>query len=155
MCSRCPEYTMSLQYPDRASGPLIHNRLRALLLHIPWYSIEGQARLAADLHVARSTVSRLVNGRFTPSYRLVEKVTQAVSQRMGKAIDARDLFTTDGTYPTPSACALCDCSGCLPPWAWDERWDRLRPEWRDARPGDWSMSVSGAMEELTHVENRR
>ena len=28
------------------------------------------------------------------------------------------------------------------PVDWDERRDRLRPEWRDARPGDWSIANS-------------
>ncbi|MES2461989.1 MAG: helix-turn-helix transcriptional regulator [Armatimonadota bacterium] len=120
-----------------------------MLLHIPWYSIEGQARLAADVRVSRSTISRLINGRITPSYSLVMKVTDAVSRRLGKPIDARDLFTTDGSYPTSSACALCDCDGCLPPWAWDERRDRLRPEWQTARPGDWSRSPEREVEEKT------
>ena len=124
-----------LSLPNR-----IQNRLRAVLLHVPWYMIEGQARLAADVRVSRSTISRLMNGRFIPSYQLVEKVTEAVSKRLGYPVDARDLFTTDGTYPTESACELCECRGCLPPWAWDERSDRMRPEWRDARPGDWSRT---------------
>lgn len=122
----------------------IQNRLRAVLLHVPWYMIEGQSRLAADIRVSRSTISRLMNGRIQPSYRLVEKVTEAISHRLGETIDARDLFTitTDGTYPTPSACDLTGCGGCLPPWAWDERRDSLKPEWKDARPGDWSVSAS-------------
>ena len=130
--------------PDTLMENLIQNRLRAVLLHVPWYSIEGQARLAADTGVARSTVSRLMSGKFRPSYRLVEKVTEAISKRLGYLVDARELFTTDGTYPTDSACELTRCSGCLPFWAWDERRDVLRPEWKDAHPGDWSRAIPAA-----------
>ena len=119
---------------------IVGNRLYAVLLHVPFYSFEGPSRLASDVGVSRSTICRLMRGTTNPSYRLVEKVTAAISQRMGKPIDARDLFATDNTYPTASACGLCGCRGCLPPWAWDERRDRLRPEWEGAKPGDWSVS---------------
>ncbi|MES2464671.1 MAG: hypothetical protein V4671_29260 [Armatimonadota bacterium] len=118
----------------------IGNRLRAVLLHIPRYSFEGPSRLAEDVGVSRSTICRLIRGTTNPSYKLVEKVTAAVSRQMRKPVDARDLFTTDGTYPTPSACELCGCFGCLPPWSWDDSCDRLRPEWRGAVPGSWSVS---------------
>lgn len=120
----------------------VQNRLRQVLLHVPWYMFEGQARLAADVRVSRSTISRLINGRISPSYRLVEKVTEALSKRLGRQIDPRDLFTTDadGTYPTPSACDLTGCGGCLLAVYWDERRDQLKPEWKDARPGEWSVS---------------
>ena len=117
----------------------VRNRVRVLLVHIPAFSIQGQARLAHDAGVARSTVSRLVNGQISPSYRLARAVTDALERKMGQPLDIRDVFTTDGTYPTPSGCALCGCQGCLPEDAWGED-DALKPEWKDARPGDWSLA---------------
>lgn len=126
--------------PEPATRRLpVQNRVRVLLVHIPAFSIQGQARLAHDAGVARSTVSRLVNGQISPSYRLARAVTDALERKLGQPLDIRDVFTLDGTYPTPSGCALCGCQGCLPEDAWGED-DALKPEWRDARPGDWSLA---------------
>jgi transcriptional regulator with XRE-family HTH domain len=119
--------------------PVIRNRIRQLLVHTPWYMIEGQARLAADCGVSPSAISRLVTGRASPSYRLVVAITRAFSERLGKPIDARDIFTTDGTFPEPSACRLCECRGCFPDEAYD-RHGNLTDAYKNARPGDWSLS---------------
>ena len=113
------------------------SRLRAVLLHIPWYSIEGFARLACDVNVSRSTISRLTGGRQQPSFRLAQAIADAVSFRLGTAVSPRELFSDDGTFPTASTCDLCGCKGCLPPEAYDERSDRLKPAWKGAVPGDW------------------
>lgn len=115
----------------------VGSRLRAVLLHIPWYGIEGFARLAADVNVSRSTISRLTGGRQQPSFRLAQAIADAVSFRLGVVVSPRELFGGDGTFPTGSTCALCGCKGCLPPEAYDERSDRLKPAWKGARPGDW------------------
>ena len=120
-------------------GPRVQNRVRVLLTHIPMFSVQGQARLAARAGVSRSTVSRLVRGRISPSYHLARAVTAALERQIGYPLDMRDVFTTDGTYPTPSGCALCRCRGCLPEEAYDAEGD-LRPEWRGQRPGDWSLA---------------
>ena len=64
--------------------------------------------------MARSTISRLVNGRTVPSPKLAEDVTAALSRRLGRPLDPRDVFSPDGAYPTPSGCSLCSCHGCLP-----------------------------------------
>lgn len=118
--------------------PSVDHRLRAVLLHVPYFSTEGPARLAVACGVARSTISRLLRGRVAPTYQLAQTIAGAISQRHGKSIDLRELFTTDGTYPTPSTCELMGCKGCLPPEAWDERTDRLKPAWRHQKPGEWS-----------------
>ena len=120
-------------------APRVQNRVRILLMHIPQMSIQGQARLATRAGVSRSTISRLVRGRISPSYRLARAVTAALERQLGYPLDMRDVFTTDGTYPQPSGCALCRCGGCLPEEAYDLE-GSLRPGWRGQRPGDWSLT---------------
>jgi Helix-turn-helix. len=117
------------------------NRLRALLLHVPYYSIQGPARLAADVGCSRSTVTRLLSGRSRPSFRVAQAVADALTQRSGAPVSARDVFSPDGTF-AESACHKMRCRGCLPPEAWDERRNRLKPEWQNARPGEWSRPAS-------------
>ncbi len=116
----------------------ISNRLRAVLPHVPYYSFQGAARLAYDVGVARSTISRLLRLQHNPSYQTASGIAQAISMRFGKPVDLRELFTTDGTYPTPSACRLMHCPNCLPSQAWCEHTDMLKPAWRYARPGQWA-----------------
>ncbi len=124
--------------PLHKSQP-IQNRVQVFLVHIPRFSICGQARLAAEAGVSRSTISRLMGGRINPSYRLARSVTSVLERMLGRPLDMRDVFSTDGTYLTPSGCALCGCGGCLPEAAWGED-GTLKPAWRDARPGDWSQA---------------
>lgn len=115
----------------------ISNRIRCFMLHIAMYSIEGQRRLARDVGVSHSTISRLVRGETAPSFQLAEAVTQALSRRLGVPVSIRDVFTTDGTYPTPCVCDLTpDCKGCFPPEAYTED-GTMKPEYRDLRPSDW------------------
>ena len=123
----------------------IQNRVKVLLVHIPKFSIQGQARLATEVGVSRSTISRLVHGRINPSYRLARGVTDVLERMLGKPLDMREVFSTDGTYLTPSGCALCRCHGCLPEMAWDED-GCLKPGWEDARPGDWSLAHASTLE---------
>ena len=127
------------KHPPIHKHPPIQNRVHILLVHIPKLSIRGQARLAAEVKVSRSTISRLVSGRINPSYRLARGVTDALERMLGKPLDMREVFSTDGTYLTPSGCTLCSCRGCLPEKAWNED-GTLKPEWKGARPGDWSMT---------------
>lgn len=117
----------------------VQNRVSILMVHIPKLTIRGQARLAAMCGVSRSTISRLVGGRINPSYRLARSVTTALERLLGEPLDMRDVFSTDGTYLEPSGCVRCGCSGCLPEAAWGKD-GTLKPEWRDARPGDWSLA---------------
>jgi len=123
----------------------VQNRVNVLLVHIPRLSIQGQARLAAEVGVSRSTISRLVHGRINPSYRLARGVTTALEKSLGRPLDMREVFSTDGTYLTPSGCALCRCGGCLPDRAYDREGD-LRPEWRGQHPGDWSLAPAVAID---------
>ena len=138
--------------PIRKPQP-IQNRVKVLLVHIPKLSIQGQARLAAEVGVSRSTISRLVHGRINPSYRLARGVTDVLERMLGKPLDMREVFSTDGTYLTPSGCALCRCHGCLPDGAWDED-GHLKPGWEDARPGDWSLARADAPEQVDQELSR-
>lgn len=92
-----PRRGSSADTPDAQAGrrisrtrlhdrPLLHNRLPAVMVHISRYAFEGQARLAADVGVSRSTISRFLRGHTSPSYSLVEAVTRALSARLGKAL---------------------------------------------------------------------
>lgn len=119
-------------------SPHISNRLRPILLHVPYYTIEGAARLAYDAGLSRSTVSRLIRGKISPSYQVISRITKAISERYEQSLDPREIFTTNDTYPTASVCQLMNCKGCLPPEAWDERTDTLKPNWRNQKPGEWS-----------------
>lgn len=125
--------------PHARTRSRVQNRIRIFLVHLPRLSIRGQARLASEIGVSRSTISRLVNGHVSPSYRLAEVVTEALSKHLGERLDPRDIFSTDGSYPHPSGCALCHCSGCLPDEAYDPE-GNLRVEWRGQHPGDWSYA---------------
>lgn len=117
------------------------NRIAALLVHTTRYAFEGQARLAHDVGVSRSTICRLMGGATNPTYRLVHGVTSALEAALHKPLDSREIFSPNGTYPTPSACALCGCAGCTPEEAYDGK-GRLRPEWKNRTPGDWSLYPS-------------
>ncbi len=124
----------------KRTGPTrvrLHNRIPAVMLHVSRYSFEGQARLAADVGVSRSTISRFLRGHTLPSYALVEAVARSLSVRLGKPLSPRELVSFDGTYPTASTCALVGCRGCLPEQAYDAD-GNLLPRWQGAIPGDWS-----------------
>jgi transcriptional regulator with XRE-family HTH domain len=115
------------------------HRVRAIMAHIPWYSTEGPARLAKDLGVSRSTISRLLRGDRTPTPRLAEAVTAALSRRLGRTLPIEEVFSPDGQgFPTGATCRLCGIcpGGCMPDAAYDAK-GNLRPEYQGMRPGDW------------------
>ena len=120
---------------------MLHNRVAAVMLHIPWYSITGPARLARDSGVAKSTISRLLSGKSTPSYRLIMAVTHAIETRANRAIGVHELFSTTGVFTTSSVCSLMQCKGCLPGEIYDRFTDEVHPEFRTLRPGTWALSV--------------
>jgi transcriptional regulator with XRE-family HTH domain len=124
-----------------ASTRLLHNRVAAVLMHVPWYSIVGPARLARDAGVDKSTISRLLAGRTAPSYRLVMALTSAIERRAGREIGASELFSTDGNFPTEGVCSLMGCPGCLPGTVYDIQTDIVHPEFRTLRPGTWALLV--------------
>jgi len=129
--------------------PRLHNRVQTVMVHISRYSFQGRARLAADVGVSRSTISRLINGQTSSSHALVQAVTDALSAGLNKPLAPRDLFSPDGCYPERSGCRLCSCGGCLPESAFDVH-GRRRVEWLNASPGDWSLSPVMEDENRSH-----
>ncbi len=133
------------QIPSNVSNPSRaprFNRALYVLIHVPWYGFEGQRRLADDAGVAGSTISRILRGINIPRHIVQENIADAFSMRLGLPVPSREIFSPDGTYPTLSCCQLCGCSGCFPPWAWDEDTDELLPEWENATPGLWSLGTN-------------
>ena len=124
---------------DQLARPRLYNRVQTVMVHISRYSFQGRARLAADVGVSRSTISRLINGQTSSSHALVQAVTDALSAGLKKPLAPRDLFSLDGSYPERSGCRLCSCGGCLPESAFDAH-GRRRVEWLNASPGDWSLA---------------
>ncbi len=96
----------------------------------------AEARVLAE-QFRQEYNSRLVRGETAPSYALAEVVTTTLSRKLSVELSMRDVFSTDGTYPTPCVCDLTTyCNGCFPPEAYHED-DTLKPAYRDLRPGDW------------------
>jgi transcriptional regulator with XRE-family HTH domain len=116
------------------------NRIREIAIHIPWYGFKTQARLARDSGVSPATISRLVHRKSQPSLKLSLQVTAALSHRLGRPLDVREVFSVDGRYPTPSVCVLTGCRSCLPPEAYDEE-ENLKPEYGDVKAGTWSVGA--------------
>ena len=114
-------------------------RLGVVLRHTTRYAFEPQARLAHDVHVSRSTISRIVNGRCQPSFLLAARIAEALAADLGCPIQARDVFSPDGTFAEPSGCRLCGCKGCLPEEAFDRHGNRTAA-FRGQKPGEWSLS---------------
>ena len=141
--------------PTKINAAQPRNRLLALMAHTTRYAFQGETRLALDAGVSKSAVCRLLNGRSSPSYALVLAITRALEKHLGRQLDPRDIVSTDGTYPTASACGLAGCRGCLPAEAYDEN-DRLKPEYRHIQPGEWSAGLSSDCKEkhLPIVERR-
>ena len=135
-----PTATVPQALTVRLQRPL-HNRVGAIMLHIPWYTFRGQVRLARDVGVSRSTVCRLLSGKSAPSYPVMAGVVAALSRRLNRPLELSEVFSPDGKFPTSSVCALCGCNGCLPAQAYDKDDDTLRPEYQHVRSGAWELSA--------------
>lgn len=116
------------------------NRIREIAIHVPWYGFKTQARLARDSGVSPATISRLVHRKSQPSLKLSLQIAQALSYRLGRPLDVREVFSVDGRYPTPSVCILTGCRSCLPPEAYDED-ENLKPEYCAMKAGAWSLET--------------
>ncbi len=117
--------------------PPVRNRIGAVMAHTRRYAFRGESRLADDAGISRAALNRLVRGTSSPSFVHVVALTQALERALGRSLDPREVISLDGSYPTASVCELCGCRGCLPAEAYDDE-NRLRPEFKDLKPGQWS-----------------
>jgi len=127
--------------PAKITRRPLHNRIMAILSHIPHYAFQGETRLARDSGVSKSAICRVVTGQSSPSFALVHAITQALENYTGKRIDPREIVSLDGNYPTASVCELMGCRGCMPEQAYDAD-ACLRPEFQAVRPGQWNGSIT-------------
>ena len=130
--------------PPKINTGQVHNRILALMAHTSRYAFKGESRLANDAGVSKSAVCRLLNGQSSPSFALVSALARALEPHLqrglrGKKLDPDEIISLDGTYPTASACELAGCRGCLPQDAYDDG-GRLRPEFKEMKPGEWAVS---------------
>lgn len=121
----------------------VHNRIEAVMAHVDPYWSGGISRLARDVGVSKSAISRLVSGQANPSFVLVWKIARALEKRLGKPIDVCELVSLDGTYPTQSVCALCDCRGCQVSGT-SVVVDEMDPKFAHLRHGKWSFDADNA-----------
>lgn len=119
-------------------GPVI-NRISDVMAHIDRYAFHGTARLARDARVSASSVSRLIHGKMNPTMRMVARIAAAFERELGKPLDARELLSESGSFPTRFVCDLVGCRGCLPLNAYDEFGD-LKPAFEGITPGTWVCS---------------
>lgn len=131
---------LSHRSPTKINGSQVHNRILALMAHTSRYAFQGETRLAKDAGVSKSAISRLLRGHSSPSFALVVVLTKALEKRLGRPLDPRDLISLDGNYPTATACELAGCKGCWPAEAYDEH-NRLKPEFKNVKPGQWAISA--------------
>lgn len=118
-----------------------YNRLAAILFHISWYSFKTQVRLAQDTGLSKAAISRIIRGFHCPSYPAALLITRALEKRLQRPLDPREIFSLDGAYPTPSVCTLVGCRNCLPDAAYGDN-GVIRPEYKELKAGQWSMSSS-------------
>lgn len=136
-CCSQRQRTELARYRIRPRPGRLHNRVRAVMVHGYRYAFEGTVRLAEDVGVSSSTIRRLLRGDTNPSHRLARAITEALCEDLGVALLPEELFSVDGTYPTPSVCFLCRrCQGCFPDEAFDPQGNLLPAFWLE-EPGDW------------------
>ncbi len=115
------------------------NRLGALMVHIGRYQTRGTSRLAADARVSKATVSQIIHGKSHPLYSTALRVVKALEHAMGRPLGIEEVFSEDGTYPTPFVCDLFNCC-CLPACLYS-RDNRVLPAFVRVLTGQWSGDV--------------
>ncbi|MBA3724869.1 MAG: helix-turn-helix transcriptional regulator [Armatimonadetes bacterium] len=127
--------------PAQARGPRLHNRIGAIMAHVPSYSCKGPSRLAAATGVSLSAVSRLIHGRTIPTASVLTRVVTVLELALGRRLPLDEVISLTGKYPTRNICKLVGCRNCLPDRAFDN--DGVRKvAWRLKRGGDWTGDVA-------------
>lgn len=129
-----------MKYPPYTTGfgPII-NRFADVLDHTDKFAFSGRSRIAREVGVCRSTITRVLNHQVNPSFALVARITAAIEKEMGFRIDPRDLIAEEGQFLTRSVCDLMACPGCLPENALDE-FGATTPGFKDIYVGRWVTS---------------
>ena len=78
-------------------GCPVRHRIDGVMVHVPWYSVQGVTRLAKDAGVSHSSLSRLLSRESSPSFALLWKLTKALERRLGRKLDPRELVSLDGS----------------------------------------------------------
>src|SRR5688500_18926549 len=86
----CPDRCPLLSACCLADAP-VYNRLGVALAHSTRYAFSPQVRLAADVGVSRSTISRLLGGKTRPSLRLAQAVARALTRDLGRPLPVEEL----------------------------------------------------------------
>lgn len=115
----------------------VHNRLDAILGHMPDFWFNPTRRLAQEAGVSMTAIQRLIAGKSSPSYSLVWSIAKVLEKHLGKPINPMEIVSIDGTYPTLSVHDLCDCIGCTPPRVYQGK--QSLPD--TARPSDSSAEA--------------
>jgi DNA-binding XRE family transcriptional regulator len=110
-----PQETGNISPTTGQSAPKVISRLHAVLLHIPFFSIRGVARLAKECDVAYSTMFRLVHGKMDPSLNQCHRIIKTLAKYSGKTFPIEEIFSADGNFPTDCVCDLMRCYGCTYP----------------------------------------
>lgn len=113
------------------------NRLRAVMAHTTRYAFLGSARLAADAGVSKSALSRLMAGKSSPSFEVVQAITAAMERTLRRVVDPRDLIAENGRYPNGFVCNAVGCKGCLPENCYKPDGNR-KEEFLHLKPGRWT-----------------
>jgi transcriptional regulator with XRE-family HTH domain len=134
----------------------VHNRIEHLMSHTYHYAFKGRSRLAADTGLARSTITRILDGRTAPTFIVLWKITRALESALGRSLDPRELVSVDGAYPTLVACHLAGKHRCTPDTAYTQDND-LRPEFRSnqsSQPSTNSVEASESSVQTTEKVER-
>lgn len=137
-----PTLRSEMSSPNRSASAATkcHNRVLAVMAHVPRYSFRGTSRLAADTGVSKSTISHLVRGLNIPLYPTARQAVKSLELHLGRPLDLDEVISLDGVYPTASVCKLCGCSGCLPDSIYEADGSR-KPAYDYVVPGHWTGDV--------------
>lgn len=92
--------------------PRHHNRIRAIMIHVARYWSMGASILARDVGVSKSTISHLLRGKSNPLYSTASQVVKCLERELSFPLNPDEVFSKDGSYPTPYVCMLVRCKGC-------------------------------------------
>ncbi|MBV6459404.1 MAG: hypothetical protein HONBIEJF_02552 [Fimbriimonadaceae bacterium] len=84
------------------------------MIHLPRYWSMGASALARDIGMSKSTISHLLRGKSNPLYSTASRVVKGLESQLGFPLNDKEVFSEDGSYPTPYVCTLVGCRGCLP-----------------------------------------